>query len=313
MKISKALLGAVILILAVAVFSCKEDEGLGLPGAKKVSELKQNFDGTTVTEDEAKVLLSYALSTNFKNKLRSAYNAAYDTAFKAAYGMSSSAYYTSKSAEKSYSTSVKIKDSDELKKAVNVAIATLEGSSSYKVSSNLPLAAAYVAISTGTGANGDYYQVSESGNLTFSITDGFYESDPTNYYGQFTNNTYSSSDRIKYKIAGFVTVKDSESTKYTVKDVAKKIYEQSQSGEQAVSVSLTISCEVIPGSGSTTTAVKKGGKFILSCASEGSSKSRFAEESYSSICSDIEVYNNEGTLVHTFRGDDAEDYLDFRF
>jgi hypothetical protein len=296
MKISKIVSTAVILIFVAALFSCKDDGGLGLPGWENVSKL-QNYEGETVSsESNALSLLNVVLGNNskFLEMLSEANEAAYDAAFQQKYGMIQTLYFLSKITEKSISTSVDINDSEILKTKAGVVAANLKGSSKGSSSSNQPL-------SLGDDSFQDDDWVSESSSIkkTFAITDGFY--------------TFEQSTGKTYKVAGFVTVEASSDGKSTMKDVTTNKFEKSSYELERVSVTLTISGPVttttVTGGTVTTTTATKGGKFRLSSSREANEKSRSIEKSNEFINSDIEVYTNTNELSRTISSTDNSSLL----
>jgi len=310
MRISKVILGAAILLLAVAVFSCKDDEGLGLPGTEDVKDLPA-FDGSAVTTvSEAEDLLNQLKSSEFKNALSEAYQTAYSKAFLLAYGMSESSYTLSKLSETSIDISVKIDDNIP---STGTGIG-IKGSHNQELSSNKPFSYWYNNSDSysSNGAKGDKLSASESYDVSFTFVSGSGAYEYTKNYYQ-SSSYYSYSDKIKYKIAGFITVEESTDSEANVQDIDTNslslITETSSSSEKKVSATVTISSEVIPGTSSQTQAVKKGGKFVLSYATGSSSNGRYVEGSSERIISDIEVYDNSGNLVLTIRGSEAMDYL----
>lgn len=301
MKISKILFVAAVLIFAAALFSCAEDEGLGLPGTKKPGNL-QNYVATStfVKEDEALAALNAVLRSygSFISMLEDANDDAYRAAFLTKYLMSPNSYYLSKLSETSISVGVDIKDSVILKTEANkssgsdVITATIEGSSKSSIKSNKPLSQAYYGSSSYFGLKGDNISYSDSINKTFAITSGWY---------QFGSGT-------TYKVSGYITVVASENDKTTVKDfitVNDVIIEDTGNVTYKTSVALSI----VATSGSGETATSKGGKFIFSVSGKGGGTSRYYKNSGEVVCSDIVVYDNAGTVAVTIRDDKALDWL----
>jgi len=282
MKISKILFGAAILVIAVTVFSCGGDDGgISLIGIEKVSSLQAlPSDTKTVTNEyDIETLLSNTVgSSTFRSMLNSALNSVYSN-------LPSDSSSNTDLSSKSYSISKKIDDSTELKKSANVALASIKGNVSGKISSNRTLTDIFFGSSL---VNGDYYSSSKSGKITYAITDGYYQ--------------ISSYSTTKYYISGFITIDESGSKKDTLKDKEKNVYESSSNSTKKVSVTVAIYSE-------DSSKERTGGKFTLAYSNEYSGSSRYANGSSSSITSDILVYNDAGKLVETIKGDEASSYL----
>ncbi|MDR2941119.1 MAG: hypothetical protein LBV17_00815 [Treponema sp.] len=300
MKINKILCAVAVLVLTWALIACKDDEGLSLPNVIKASELKQNFEGNVVaTEDEAMTLLNAVLdswgNSSFFSLLEKANDDAFLAAFEKNYGKSRSVYTSEQFNNKKASSEVNIDDNEILKNLANsydprsdVTVASYKGKSKESIKSNLPIAvykAQYnIQSITPTLEDGDYIASENSYDKTFAITNGFY--------------TFSSGTSV-YKIQGYVTYEASNSYERTkrgekgVNDSTK--YDISSSSWEKISATLSISNGT------------KGGKFILSSAYEGNNNStaRTIEENTKgedgSIRSDIEVYDNNNTLILTIR------------
>jgi len=277
MKITKVLFTAAILVFAIALFSCDDGGGLGLLGAKDVKDL-QGFDVDAVADKyEAEQLLKTSgIFNSLLSILKSADSEAYTAAFLKDYNMNQSSYISSKYYEKSISTSVNIDDKEKLKAKANVAIAAINGSSSYSWSSNKSYYELNSYIGSGY-ASGDWRTTKRSFKKTFSITDGFYSNS-------------------SYKIAGYVTVEGSDSSTYTMVDKDKGDTANSNSGTYKLSAAVTIIGPITTKAGVTKTA---GGKYRFSFSDKSSGAQRTTSGKGETIESDIEVYNNKNELLFT--------------
>jgi len=303
MKMKKVLYAAVLLIIAVALFSCADNGGsLSLLGVKKAGDL-QNFDGTEIVQKDVAFDLLKAVfndsttssifgtggpSGPFMKMLVEANDAVYKTAFQTKYNTTSSKYsylYNQlTSSNTSASVSVDLKDNDDvLKSKANVTKASINGSSNSSRKYSGSATALRIESST-----------EESIKKTFAITDGFYS---------FTTSG------VTYKAAGYITVeaKDnlkSNSTYGTDSNGLPTLTKSESSGYELYKVSAALTISKSTTSGGTTTTT--GGKFIISYSSESSDKSRYSEGSGGTIYSDIQVYDNNNTLLWTITTDEYD-------
>jgi len=274
MKIAKTIFTAAILIFAVTMFSCKDDDGLGLLGGQNVKNLP-NFEGTYAdTSISQSALLAVLNNYTFINMLSEANKAAYDAAFQKQYDKTFVAYLTEISGNKSGSVSVNIDDKDILKTKAGVTEASIKGSSKSSISSSLTLGEILPFImGSSTAANPlkdkDWVSTSSSYEKTFAIND---------FYTFTSNGTW--------KIAGYITVKAVSSGKTTMLDSDKKQTEVSNNDLVMTSVTLSVSRT----SGTTTI----GAKFSISASNKGNGTKRYAENTSTFNNSDIVFYDNEG-------------------
>jgi len=281
MKIAKTIFTAAILIFAVTMFSCKDDDGGGL-GRLGVEDVKKlpNFEGTYASTYTDKSNLLHVLNSSygypFINMLRNANSTAYDAAFLKQYNKTLEEYLAGISGNKSGSVNVNIDDNEILKTAAGVTEASIKGYNNKSVSSSLTLGEILPFIMGGssTAANPlkdkDWVSMSLSSKKTFLIKD-FY--------------TFNASGT--WKTAGYVTVQNISSVKTTMLDSAKNQTEDSIRDLTRISVTLSVSW-------TNTSGTTKGAKFSISASSESKDKARYAENTNAFNNSDIVFYDNEG-------------------
>jgi len=209
--------------------------------------------------------------------IKTAYSAAYNTSFKAAYpvGTSSVAAYKAAqwAAKPSVSYSLKINDAVELAKLTSAG-ATFEATRKESANTNMPN---LLTANEGNGlaAVGDTY--SGSGSLKYTST---------------IKNVYTKSS---YKLGGIISFEYKGDYKTTLKALANdkeaKKNESSGSGSSKAAVALSVS----------NTSTGKGAKFRWSRASESKSKTRNQDGGSDQIYSDLEVYDNNDNLVFTIK------------
>ena len=282
MKKNKMTLAAAVVVTAV-FFGCQNPDsgsnsggGLTLPAAVNPGKV-QNFEGTAVADkDEALELLEAMGEIGFFEVLRDAKSTAFDAAFTAAYGKSFDDFYDELDGKTSYSVSIKIADSDELKDAANavtagsVTAATIKGTFKAAVSSSVPFGSSAVPVV------GDTMSLSTSSDLTYDISGGFYTEEVSG---------------TTYKIAGVITVQVEQGYQSAYKAEETAIADEKYTGDISATVKMTATLSISDGT--------KGGKFSASIARGQNQQLRTVGEKYEMFTSDVEVYDNTGKKIIT--------------
>jgi len=307
MKISKVILMAAVLVIAVAVFSCKSDSdgGLGLLGTKSVKDLKQPFPAGIVT--------ATSKDQNGKNQIVDLLdqgltggdfgNALLDASFTARTAQLTAANIVFNSADLKYVYDVKIDDSLIFKGKTGTAAATMKGNSSVNWTASKPTLLALWNDNNSYGfpplpstmVAGDTFTAKGKGKTAFAITDGWFITPTT------TNNAGVSG---KYYITGFVNGEGNINFKYAVKDAAKGYYESTYNYTDKKSATVAIYFIKSDSTG-------YGAKFTLAASWEGADKNRAANGSSGDVSSDIVVYSADNKEVDRIKGDDAKNYLGY--
>jgi hypothetical protein len=310
MKMTKILFIAAILIFAIALFSCKDEGGLGLPGTQSASKLPA-FTETAAPSSEAKSMLNYALNLLFI-PLTEANEEAYDAAFKAKNnGQNIRTFLAANSDKKSITINVPIEDTTILKGKLGVNGASIKGKSDSSGSSNKTIAQIIYILDEededtrfSLFSDKDTFSASQTIKKTFEIPDFYAGTFPSTLNAA---NGYSYTVTNNIKVAGVITVEGNKSGKVTLKEKIKNKSESSMGGISKVSVALTITNRTECPSYSEYVSKNYGAKITLSSAKEADGKGRYAESSSGYIYSDVKVYGNDNKELYTFN---AAGYLD---
>jgi len=280
MKMNRIVFAAVV-VMVVALVSCGGGGGggaPGLPGAPESISALQPFTGTVVANQVDALALFSAGWSAIENKLGSAYNAAYDDAFKSQIsgGLSQYDYKKSVGSQTSVKFDVKITDAVRLTEQLRVP-ATIDGSDSRSWSSNRALSNTFRDFSTlGVEApvTGDKVSSESSSSAVYKFNTAYYESG-------------------SYKVAGVVEIESnsSSSREYQAYYTSNIAFLDNITGDSDSLNSAGIVLSVSDGT--------KGAKFFWSYANEHSTVTRTVESTDGYSYGDLEVYNNAGDLILT--------------